>query len=224
LLFPALIQSFFPTKRAELPHICFIENRGKTVFWQAVAARLRADKHQISWIVQNPVYKPKQAKMAGDRVYILPFPKPQTKHSTNNDDDGIPELAGDRGRLYFNAGRDHYGHYQAQITDILDTIKPDILIGEPTLFHELIAIHICKKLGIPYLHPTMNRYPGGRFSVFKGRSQIPAGYSHDTLDPKKERALARSVQQGTTLPDYMRTQTFAQKIIATARRIACRWS
>lgn len=176
--------------------ITFIENRGKTAFWARVAQALTARGHQITWIVQNPLY----ASAASDwEMVLLPFPQ-----RADLKDLGVPEpVAADRGRSYFGAGQQHYAHYQSHIQKALDRLKPDFVIGETTLFHELLTVSLCRARGIPYLHPTMNRYPHGRFMIFAEDTQIPAARSGETLDPSILDRLAEVLARADNLPSYM---------------------
>ena len=176
--------------------ICFIENREKTSFWVKVAEGLAVLGYEITWIVQNPVFAP--PAHSGPRV-DLPFPT-----ASQLEDIGIPDaVITDRGRSYFQGGADHYKHYQTQIIKALDQLRPDCIIGEPTLFHELLTIAACKERAIPYLHPMMTRYPEGRFNIFKDDTQIPSIASHDPVDGFDLPALSVAIATGKTLPTYM---------------------
>ena len=53
------------------------------------------------------------------------------------------------------------------ISNAIEKIKPDLVFGESTLFHELLVINACKSRGILYLHPSSCRYPTNRFSFYK---------------------------------------------------------
>lgn len=176
--------------------ICFVENRAKTAFWVAVAKGLSGMGHEIVWIVQNPVFSP--PAQSGPR-FVLPFPR-----AAQLEDIGIPEaLVTDRGRSYFQGGSGHYKHYQTQIEKALDALQPDCIIGEPTLFHELLVIAACKNRNIPYLHPMMTRYPNGRFNIFTADSQIPHIASHESGEALGLAALSATIAAGQTLPSYM---------------------
>lgn len=170
---------------------------------------MRARGHSISWIVQNPVYRPRKAIKSGDNICELPFPSRRTLPSQCE----IPrELSRDRGRIYFGSGSAHYDHYQNVISAALDKLQPDIVIGEPTLFHELITLRNCNTRNIPYLHPTMNRYPNGRFTVFKGNTQLPARQGTEQLPENDARNYAASIGNGKTTPSYMHHPSKKERI------------
>jgi hypothetical protein len=110
----------------------------------------------------------------------------------------------DRGRTLFGGGQRHYTHYRAEIERALSNLRPDVVIGEATLFHELLIIAACQEHGIPYLHPTVTRYPGGRMVIFDGNTQTPVSGSGETWPEDRLEACAEALRNGTTLPDYMR--------------------
>ncbi|MFC4216388.1 hypothetical protein [Pseudophaeobacter arcticus] len=180
-----------------MSQVTFVENRGKTAFWQDVAGVLKRNGHKVSWIVQNPVYKP---SAPGGDVVVLRFPNPGDLQ-----DAAIPEAVNtDRGRTLFGAGHRHYAHYQREIDQALTQLNPSLVIGESTLFHELLTIDACAVRGIPYVHPTGTRYPNGRMMLFEGNTQVPAVRSGDVWSDEKLDLFARSLQTGNALPDYMR--------------------
>jgi len=174
----------------------FIENRGKTAFWNKLAKALEDKGHEIFWIVQNPVYG--WSNLVGKKFGLL-LPKGKDLF-----DQAPPEiLSTDRGRVYFEAGSRHYEHYTRMIDRALDQLSPDVVIGEPTLFHELLAIASCRKREIPYYHPTMARYPAGRFMLFDSDTQNPVITSNDCWKEDELEALAKAISNGQSLPSYM---------------------
>ncbi|WP_341237705.1 hypothetical protein, partial [uncultured Limnobacter sp.] len=177
--------------------IVFVENRGKTVFWSAVARELMRHGHDVSWLVQNPAYA--SAAEVGTR-FFLGFPK-----TTDLVDAPIPPaVLTDRGRQYFGAGSQHYSFYANRIAVALDDLNPDVVIGEPTLMHELLTIEECNRRNIPYLHPTMTRYPAGRFSILSGATQVPLMVNHNSLPSTQLLEQAKGIVAGSSLPSYMK--------------------
>lgn len=198
-----------------MKRITFVENRGKTAFWVRVADAMVLDGHEVSWIVQNPAYAP---RVAGQRVIQIPFPK--KKDLENN---LIPDsVITDRGRTYFGAGQRHYAYYRKYLEAALTELAPDVVIGEPTLFHELLTIEICRKRGIPYLHPTMNRYPSGRFMILDGDTQNPVLGSREVWDDSTISSLAHTVVSGKSLPSYMRAPNGIEKQMRHLRLVRAR--
>jgi len=195
--------------------LVFVENRGKTAFWSAVAQHLAADGHNVGWIVQNPAYKPNSAR---GEVFDLGFPR-----APDLVDAPIPEaVSTDRGRQYFGAGSRHYTFYRRQITDALDSLRPDAVIGEPTLMHELLTIAECRNRSIPYLHPTMTRYPGGRFNILDGDTQIPVAGSDDTWPAARLSELASAIFEARSLPSYMAKPSAMAARVRQLRRVEAR--
>ncbi len=199
-----------------MARLLFIENREKTIFWAAIARVLQARGHRISWIVQNPVF-------GGDlpgQVYQIAFPRAGDLDTTV-DLAAFPALVTDRGRQLFGAGSAHYGYYAKEIASILDRDAPDVVLGEPTLFHELTAIDLCAARGIPFAHPVGERYPNGRFAVFDGASQCPLVDSGEQMDDAAATELAACIGSGRTVPSYMNTGD-AKRLARRAKWVAMR--
>lgn len=192
--------------------IVFVENRGKTVFWSAIARELMRRGHDVAWLVQNPAYAPPVD--AGAR-FSLGFPK-----AAELVDAPIPlAVLTDRGRQFFGAGSQHYRFYANRIAVALDHLCPDAVIGEPTLMHELLTVAECNRLGIPYLHPTMTRYPGGRFCILNGATQMPLMGGHNVLPYTQLIDLAKAISSGRSLPSYMKKSSRLATLGLAARRI-----
>ena len=179
--------------------VVFVENRGKTAFWAGVAQALTARGHNVGWIVQNPSYAPGGV----GETFSLGFPL-----AADMVDAPVPEaVSTDRGRQYFGAGWRHYTYYAHRVAEALDHLRPDAVIGEPTLMHELLTLAECRLRGTPYLHPTMTRYPGGRFNVLDGDTQIPVLGSGETWARDRLDELASAISEGRSLPSYMAKST-----------------
>lgn len=175
--------------------VVFVENRGKTAFWAQVAHALAARGDSVGWIVQNPSYAPGGV----GETFSLGFPS-----AADMVDAPVPKaVSTDRGRRYFLAGSRHYTFYARRVAEALDQLRPDAVIGEPTLMHELLTEAECRQRAIPYLHPTMTRYPGGRFNLLAGDTQIPAMASGETWPRDRLDALASAISEGRSLPSYM---------------------
>lgn len=179
--------------------VVFVENRGKTAFWAGVAQALTARGHSVGWIVQNPSYAPGGV----GETFSLGFPS-----AADMVDAPVPEaVSTDRGRQYFGAGSRHYTYYARRVAEALDHLRPDAVIGEPTLMHELLTLAECRLRGTPYLHPTMTRYPGGRFNVLDGDTQIPVLGSGETWAQDQLNELASAISESRSLPSYMAKPT-----------------
>lgn len=205
--------------------IIFIENRGKTAFWQYVALNLQRLGHQISWIVQNPQYAP--SAFAGNRhLHTLPFPSATDESKAGQSEDWVrrtfPGLFTDRGRTYFGSGTGHYAYYAAEIDRVLQQESPDLVVGESTLFHELLAIDLCRARRIAYVHPCANRYPSGRFSIFSFDTQHPAIGSGEIWSDGKAQDIAERIATGREVPFYMLTPGRFGKMERTLRLAGAR--
>ena len=191
--------------------VVFLENRGKTAFWVKVARGLIERGQSVGWIVQNPVYAPPNE--TGDVVF-LGFPK-----TAEMIDTPVPEaLSTERGRQYFGAGSRHYSFYARRVKEALDHLRPDAMIGEPTLMHELLTAAECRSRGIPYLHPTMTRYPGGRFNVLDGDTQNTVMGSAEVWPRDRLDELANAISEGCSLPSYMAKPTAMDARMRQLRR------
>lgn len=180
--------------------VLFLENRQKTRIYEEVAKRLSA-KHHIYWLVQNRGFSPKTKN-----TFIIPYPnRQQQKQIKPIQLDHI--VASDRQQNFFGKKqKGYFYYYYEQIEKCLDKIKPDIVFGEATAFHELITIELCKKKNILYLNPSTCRYPSGRFSFYK----------YDTLDPflgsKEEYTevelskIIKQINNNDFQPDYMKVK------------------
>lgn len=178
--------------------ILFIENRYKTALWELLGYEFEKLGHEVHWLVQNHMFKPTMGK-----VEMLPYPKHRVtiKEYTS----AINKiLQADRGLNYFGIESDDFIFwYQQEIKDKIELIKPDLVFGESTLFHELLVIEECKKRNILYLHPTSCRYPVNRFSFYIYDTLIPYGYSEVNIDKQELDEIANAIGKRLKLPDYM---------------------
>lgn len=190
--------------------VAVVENRGKTAFWAEVARALMAGGHSVGWIVQNPSYAPGGV----GETFLLGFPS-----VADMVDAPVPEVVStDRRRQFFGAGSRHYTYYTRRVAEALDQLRPGAVIGEPTLMHELLTIAECRHRAIPYLHPTMTRYPDGRFNVLDGDTQIPIMGSGEAWAQNRLNKLASAISEGRNLPSYMAKPTAMAAQIRQLRR------
>lgn len=177
--------------------ILFIENRFKTRFWEKIADCMNESAVVEShWLVQNKIFSPKR-----NNVYLIPYPK--SSDLTVCQGQEFSELAlKDRGNYKFNNGGKHYRYYQNIIEELIYKIKPDLVVGESTLFHELICIDICKKNSILYVNPSSCRYPTGRFSFYEYDS-LNVYQTKEAIIQNKDFELASSIIKREKQPDYM---------------------
>ncbi|MCH2109408.1 MAG: capsular biosynthesis protein [Polyangiaceae bacterium] len=203
--------------------ILFIENRQQTALWEALIPRLAKLGIEAAWLVQNPAFSPSSSQ----RRFLLPFPPKENQGASLFPDELEHFLRRvDRGYRFFEAGSEHYAHYFGQISTVFDSFEPALVIGETTLFHELIAEYVARQRGVPYYFPATTRYPAGRFSFFRGRSLVQGPGSEEELSERRVGTLIGEISQGSTLPDYMRRVqrgAFSQKALAVSEKARTTW-
>lgn len=178
--------------------IVFIENRYKTFFWSAVGRELLDSGHKISWIVQNHYFTP-----SGGSIRIVPVPEKNDLSQAPDSEEISFIRNSDRNINHFGGNDLHYKYYQNAIDSILDDVKPDVVIGESTLFHELMAIAWCKRNGVPFLNPSMVGYPSGRFSIYAEATKNPVICNGPTPTDEECFAVCEAIRRRERAPDYM---------------------
>lgn len=183
--------------------LLFIENRYKTYFYDEICKHLEKE-HEIYWIVQNPKFLPQ----TGD-IYSIPFPSKKAK--INKDVDLSYILESDRQQQFFNKkANSYFYYYHHKINTIIQRLRPDIVIGESTAFHELLTINICRTLDILYLNPSTCRYPIGRFSFYQYDTLTPFGGSNQILSKEEGYNIIDNIINRNVKPDYMKTVSFSR--------------
>lgn len=192
--------------------ILFVENRYKTLLWEKIAKHYQELGHEIHWIVQNPQFMPQFGA-----VNILPFPEKNKIEKTYNP--SIQKIiSADRGIRYFGIQSDDFIFwYNQMIERQIDSIQPDLVFGESTLFHELLTIEICRKKDILFLHPSTCRYPTNRFSFYLYDTLTPYGESGDFFSDEEAKEIIDSIVKRKKLPDYM--QKIPVKTVSKAKKI-----
>lgn len=179
--------------------ILFIENKYKTGLWSILAKQLSGQGHCIEYLVQNPLFRGKYGKN-----HLIPFPKKKGKIWSL---DGLEKIINaDRNLNYYGAkNKNYFGYYFQKIDELLSTIKPDLIIGESTLFHELLTIEAARRKSILYLNPSSCRYPPGRFSFYKYNTLEPYEGSNEILTQERAIKIIDGIQERSLLPDYMKS-------------------
>jgi hypothetical protein len=179
--------------------ILFVENRQQTEFWEHIASHLQRLGHEVHWIVQNAAFVP-----SGGNVHCIPYPaRHRSQNGTLMDLETEQIIASDRNINYFSGSTSHYPYYDRKIGETLEYLRPQIVFGEATLFHELLVIKHCKRLNIMYLQPTSCRYPPGRFSFYRFDTQEPFGGSKDRFSDAVAEQTMDLIVRGDLRPDYM---------------------
>ena len=157
--------------------ILFIENRHKTFFYEPIAKKLQEEGIEISWLIQNKEFTPNLES----KKYSIPYPNAEIDIQLDNEIESLIKI--DRQFNHFKQKDSSYFYYYNQkIKEILEEIKPNIVYGESTAFHELLTILNCKRKDILYLNPSSCRYPKGRFSFYKYDTLTPYSGSGEVLE------------------------------------------
>ncbi|UTW46021.1 hypothetical protein KFE80_03760 [bacterium SCSIO 12696] len=179
----------------------FVENRYKTFFWEAIAESLISKGHEIFWLVQNKNFRPSSGV-----VYQLPYPR--KKDLVDDEFEAGSALSFikscDRNINYFGGSSAHYRFYFERISEALNEISPDVSVGEPTLFHELMVVDWCNKNCVPYLHPSSPGYPTGRLTVYSGWTKSSYAGSGDEVSVEDCISLIKEISERNVVPDYMK--------------------
>ncbi|MEG1738007.1 MAG: hypothetical protein RR137_06385 [Odoribacter sp.] len=182
-----------------MSRILFIENRYSTFFWSAMADLLIEDGHEVFFVVENHSFKP-----VGGNVYVIPYPTKTDLAASSGSQIFVQIEKSDRAINYFGLkNSSHYSYYFKKIEQYIVDIKPDIVFGESTAFHELLTIEICKQLNIMYLQPGSCRYPAGRFSFYKYDTLETYSGSNQKMDNDRALSMINKIVNRAIVPDYM---------------------
>ena len=166
--------------------ILFIENRHATRLYESISRRLVGQDVVVHWIVQNPVFKP--------GLGTAHFMPPPCVAQLSPPSEAFKDISrSDRGVRFFGGTDEHYEHYAQLITGILQKLRPDVVFGEQTQFHELLTIRICRSLEIPFLSPNATRFPPGRFSFFAHDTMHAVGGSGETLSDEQAAEVVHAI-------------------------------
>ncbi|UAB76412.1 capsular biosynthesis protein [Mesoflavibacter sp. SCSIO 43206] len=188
--------------------LLFIENRHKTYLYESIAQKLKALGHDIYFMIQNKDFAPANTF----NNYFIEYPK--GNFDFNKADHVEKVITSDRQLNHFNQkDTAYFYYYDAKIHDYLKHIKPDIVFGESTAFHELLAIENCKKLNILYLNPCTCRYPVGRFSFYKSDTLQPYSGSNEVLDATIALTIINQIVNRETAPNYMAPVTTPKNLV-----------
>ncbi len=180
--------------------LVFVENRHKTYFYVPIVKELQKQGHEIHWLIQNREFVPK----GFPNIYVIPYPKGEPK-VVKKDQDIEEVMISDRQFNHFRRNNlDRYYYYYDAIENYLDQVKPDLVFGESTAFHELLAILYCKRKDILFLHPSTCRYPVGRFSFYEYDTLLPYQGSKEQLNKDEALEVINQIVYRTSIPDYMR--------------------
>lgn len=187
--------------------LLFIENRYKTFYFEAIAKQLIKHGFDIHFLVQNKSFEPNNEFVK----HIIPYPK-NSQYNYTKDIAIETVIESDRQQNHFGKkDKSYFYYYDSKIKTILDTVKPDVVFGESTAFHELLAINLCKENKILYLNPSSCRYPIGRFSFYKYDTLKPYKGSSEVLERTQALDIIDGIVNRTAKPDYMNAINITKK-------------
>jgi hypothetical protein len=166
--------------------ILFVENRYTTQVLERVAQRLACQGHAVAWLVQNHRFAPR----GWDDVHKLPYP---SGPGTVPPPEFSPLVRIDRGVRYFGGNPGHYAHYATHIGAVLDAVRPEVVFGESTQFHELITVALCRRRGIEFLHPAATRIPHSRINFLRGDTLEAFAGSGEQIPDAEALAITQAV-------------------------------
>jgi len=179
--------------------LLFIENRYATRVWESVATRLLAAGHEIHWMVQNPVFRPRVGC-----IHQLPFPRVALQHGAGEGEGPGLLKYPERSVTYYGHSRAHHAPYRRAIELLLRKLQPEVVFGEQTQLHELLAIDIARQMGVPFLCPSATRYPVDRVFFCINDTMQTLGGSGSTMTEEAARELLESIRYRRVTPSYMR--------------------
>ncbi|MFC5194197.1 hypothetical protein ACFPH8_02530 [Bizionia hallyeonensis] len=186
--------------------LLFIENRYKTFLMASVANQLSKSGHEVHWLVQNKEFLPS----GNFETHIIDYPS--GNKPINVKDEAVEDvIKSDRQFNHFNKKNTAYFYYyNAKIEQYLNALKPDLVFGESTAFHELLTINNCIKQDILYLNPCTCRYPIGRFSFYKYNTLEPYFGSNEFLSNEEAENVIDQIINRKTAPDYMKPRRISK--------------
>ena len=199
--------------------LLFIENRYTTWVYANVARHLQSMGYEIHWLVQNPMFTPNMGE-----IHLLSFPKSKYIQKSSSNFDWLTKK--DRGIVHFKGNNNHYGHYEREISKYISCIKPLVVFGEATQFHELLAIKSCKEMGILYLSPNGTRYPPDRTVFYAYDTLVPVGGDERPLNDFEIDRMLCAIRDRKVIPSYMKPSNTKQSNIAllkSADKIRILW-
>ena len=166
--------------------VLIVENRFKTRFWIEIVRRLPVT---FKVLVQNHEFCSSDCE-----EIVLPYYRgtkhPEIKFS--------PTLKKKIETRRTPQDWDCIRYYYECISEVIENERPDVILCESTLTHELITIDVAKRIGIPCYNLGSSRYPKRKFLILLGDSLRFVPNIRNGLDGE----LAALGQDGQ--PDYMK--------------------
>jgi hypothetical protein len=183
--------------------ICFIANYQKTLFFQAISKVLREKSAEIFWITINKEQSnliskdtPKENTIRIDKSILKSNNRPIG-------DFKIKELVfGDRCLKHESWGIEFLEKIQEPLYNFIHSNKIDIIIGELTWAHEILAFRIINGsplINTKFLNPHTIRIPSKRFAFFTNEFQ-----SEILEISKKTETQPSLLKLEAIAPDYLK--------------------
>ena len=195
--------------------ILFVETREKTGMFLALAQALNAEGIDSGFLLQNKFYR---SQVSCFNTFFIGYPKKNKLCAAGLNYFEVIAKS-DRAVQYFNKNTDHYEYYHREIKKVLNEFKPDLVIGENSLFHARLCSHLCREMGILYLDPVVTRYPSGRFTFNLYDTLEIYGGAGDALDEEGCSALINSVVNKKIRPFYMARPSIKRKARLLWRKV-----
>jgi hypothetical protein len=172
-------------------NICIIVNKDFTVFFSRLAPYLESAGHKVFWISPSrrwALWLKQHGGVADDRILSLPDKSHEWRRTSAGGQAPLLDLEGPHGITISNVilmcrslrympadlSYAYLSTCRKYVEPFLDRHSIDVCFGEPTWGFEILIWLVCRRMGIPYLHPHTVRVPGDRFAFFDAvPHQIP---------------------------------------------------
>lgn len=165
------------------PHVLFID--GRLPMQALLEAGIDEQAFTSSWLVLG-----RRGAQKNPRVHVVPAPL-SSQYVTA--EPRFAQIASsDPWTRYFGGNADHYHYYYEHIKALLQQIRPNLVIGGMTHFHELLSMEACRESAIPYAVPVSAGESLGRFFCYRANTFETIAGSGDIPRPN---ALADYIAQ-----------------------------
>lgn len=184
--------------------ILFIETKWKAHFWKMVADEIRTldPAIEIHWLVSNPLYLHGLDELRQHQVYL------QEGRAANRPELSAEDMtmiaASDRMTHFYGADDRDYSALADKVWQVIDDVRPDLVVGEAVLPVELLAACMARHAGMLFLSPLTTRYPSGRFYLYEYESYVPYIGEYDSVPTAQGESVVNAIREGRVVPDYMR--------------------
>ena len=164
--------------------VAFTSTWQKTDLFALLAKRLAVFGIESCWIVTSDFYKQRLIKQGFPPETILHLRKDVAVNSATfeHDLETMRELEARSGEQVKNLvlmdryvgtwpwaeAEKYLAYVSARTSEFLDRMEADLVIGEPSVIHDLLAVMICRATGREYVAPFGLRMPVQRFAFWSG--------------------------------------------------------